>query len=1474
MTSSGQDITSSCVGNAITFSNTSGRNGDNLTWSYNNNTVNGNSFLYSFTNQGTYTITLKDNSNNESVSKVITIYSNPTTTISVSQSNICTGNSVTFSANATTTSSIKNYIWSFGDGSSVTQNNTANHSYNQAGNYNAYLYVEDINGCRSPASSTKTVSVIGSLNVGFTANGTDYFSCSNQIDFENTTLENGTLGIVYTWDFGDGTSSTEKNPGNHTYATAGKYTVKILANIPGNNSCTPGFTKDIYVGKPSIQIVLSNTSICANTSTSIKANITPSSFFSKNQDIIWQSNNASFNKDSTAINFTNAGSYTLSATNQNGCKSTTTTTINVNASPSATINITPSYGICTETNIKYGITNTSTSTSNLSYSWDFGDGTISTNETLEHKYDTAGSYITTLKLSNSNGCTSNFTQVITVTNKCIDNGLGSTYNPSFGFASISCDNKNILKFYNKDSLLKVSSWIIDNVTYPSQGDTTVIKLPTKSTEDTYNVQVKYTNGTFDKVREITIIDEVANFTYSNSDNTNNLLCAFNNITFDASAFVNTSNLNGQYAWEIKDVNGKTVEQSTTSSPTFSNYIFDSTGNYTISLLISDIRTPACTSSISKIISIKGSIMDFEATKTTFCNTHFGNVTYLNLTRATEMKNIKYTWSFGDGESRNTASNETSILKTYNSPNTNFSYSVQLTASDMDGCSSYLYKPYYLNINNPYASFSTSDTILCSSKKIIIQNNSDASTPSTYLWTVGKYSKTYQNRSDLNINVNIDSFPQTFDVNLKVTDAVGCTKDTTIKNYIKFQKPKASFTIVNSDLISTCPPYTLQLKNTSTSSDSTGVWRFSDGTSDLGDTSIYYSVLHPGYNTINLINYGYDGCIDSTSQTIKVKGPIAKLRATDTIGCLPLKTNFQVATSDSIVSYQWALGDGTNFNSSSIKSYSYNYTNRGNYWPTVLVIGGPEEGGCTDLLTLNDSIIANTQYPKIDIVNKEVICTLDTATFINVKDTLGFQVKKYTWHWNDGSQDQITDIDSIKHVFYGKNQTYPIYLTAETEYCTVSSDTLNVAYHLKPVVNFESPNELCKNDSLHLLSSVTNTENSDNNFKWYMGDSLIYTGKDSTYSNLLPYLNFNNLKLIVQTESGCSDSIIKPINLLDLPSLTFKTLQKFCTGDSISINTTSDATSFKWTPTLYITNDSVQSPIIFPDSTKTFYVNLVGANSCKNTDSILVPVDQKVGLTFIDNYNYCISDSSNLSLNANAINTNQFLWSSIPSTGYMSSDSGSSINVKPITTTTYKVVAISQNTCPDEYGNILVNAYQRPEISFASKIISIGAGEYFYLNPQINHNNSTLYHYQWLPTTGLDNPYSENPKAISDQDITYTLNISSNFGCAASDSITVKVLCSSSKLFMANAFTPNGDGKNDRFYVTGYGIKSVEHFIIVDRWGKKMFERNNIMSNDFSQGWDGTTNGKQVEPGTYMYFADIICTEGQKYQLKGSVTLIR
>jgi gliding motility-associated-like protein len=92
--------------------------------------------------------------------------------------------------------------------------------------------------------------------------------------------------------------------------------------------------------------------------------------------------------------------------------------------------------------------------------------------------------------------------------------------------------------------------------------------------------------------------------------------------------------------------------------------------------------------------------------------------------------------------------------------------------------------------------------------------------------------------------------------------------------------------------------------------------------------------------------------------------------------------------------------------------------------------------------------------------------------------------------------------------------------------------------------------------------------------------------------------------------------------------------------------------------------------------------------------------------------------------------------------------------------------------------------------------------------------------------------------------------------------------------MPNAFSPNGDGRNDYLYVIGgLDIKKVKNLSVFNRYGQKLFESLNSPANDRKYGWDGTVKGKRVDFGTYVYFAAVEYLDGSVQYVKGTVIVM-
>ena len=147
-------------------------------------------------------------------------------------------------------------------------------------------------------------------------------------------------------------------------------------------------------------------------------------------------------------------------------------------------------------------------------------------------------------------------------------------------------------------------------------------------------------------------------------------------------------------------------------------------------------------------------------------------------------------------------------------------------------------------------------------------------------------------------------------------------------------------------------------------------------------------------------------------------------------------------------------------------------------------------------------------------------------------------------------------------------------------------------------------------------------------------------------------------------------------------------------------------------------------------------------------------------------------------------------------------------------------------------------------------------------------------YVWEPSTTLSCATCQSPVANPTETTTYIVTAYNELGCEAKDEVTIFLICDNGQLFLANTFTPNGDGHNDRFYPQGKGMLNILQFSIYNRWGEKVFEANNIQPNNDLIGWDGTYKGETLTPDVYVYVVKAVCYTGDIIEVKGDISLIR
>lgn len=122
--------------------------------------------------------------------------------------------------------------------------------------------------------------------------------------------------------------------------------------------------------------------------------------------------------------------------------------------------------------------------------------------------------------------------------------------------------------------------------------------------------------------------------------------------------------------------------------------------------------------------------------------------------------------------------------------------------------------------------------------------------------------------------------------------------------------------------------------------------------------------------------------------------------------------------------------------------------------------------------------------------------------------------------------------------------------------------------------------------------------------------------------------------------------------------------------------------------------------------------------------------------------------------------------------------------------------------------------------------------------------------------------------------TYQVTIVDETGCEATDEVTIHVI-KDRPVYIPNGFTPDGDGINDGFTVFGGpAVDRIQELKIFDRWGELVFDTKNIPPSNEGLGWDGTFNGKTVNPGVFVYLAEVRFIDGEVETYSGDVTLVR
>lgn len=292
------------------------------------------------------------------------------------------------------------------------------------------------------------------------------------------------------------------------------------------------------------------------------------------------------------------------------------------------------------------------------------------------------------------------------------------------------------------------------------------------------------------------------------------------------------------------------------------------------------------------------------------------------------------------------------------------------------------------------------------------------------------------------------------------------------------------------------------------------------------------------------------------------------------------------------------------------------------------------------------------------------------------------------------------------------------------------------------------------------------------------------------------------------------------------------------------------------------NNSETSPSIIGLDAGAYEVTITDGNNCQKSITVVVDVIPEVELEISSEGIICFGEQNGVIDLSNNSNT---LVYSLDNENYSENTLFDSLEAG-----SYMVYATDQYGC---LYTTTTEIYQQEEIFVqlpSDTTIAFGAS--FIIVPNTNSEGELTYF--WPESAGLDCNDCNTPNAQPFEDILYTLEVVDENGCVAKDEILVRV-SREEQVFIPNIFSPNGDNINDYFFpYLGPGVKSIIKMDVYDRWGGLMYENSSVNLSTSSKGWDGTCNGKLVNPGVFVYIIEVEYIDGTRDIRSGDITIVR
>lgn len=959
------------------------------------------------------------------------------------------------------------YNWDLGNGNtSVSENPSA--SYITPGTYTVTLTATGPGGTDTEVKNgfitvftPPTPNISPSQNIGCYP-----FS----VNFTDLSTPGDSPIATWSWDFGDGGTSTDQNP-SHLYTTPGTFDITLL--LTDVNGCTSNMSFPDMIesndNTPTAEFVGDPTITCLPPS---DVNFTNSSFGGTGSlTYFWDFGDGNTSTGMNPLNtYLTPGNFDVSLTvfDDLGCSNTLLEVAYIEIVDNVSIDfVANNTTICLGNQVSFVDISSPTPTS---WDWDFGDGNSSSDQFPTHLYTVPGNYEVSLTAIYSSSCQGTETKTAYIT-------VGEI--PFVDFTSdvtAGCETPFSVQFTNQS----VGSGTLDYIWTFGDGEVSTDENPSHTYVDNGVYTVSLTAINSDGCANTITEPNYINVSVTEADFLPDVFgfCQPLEVNFADSSTSATNIVS--YEWDFGD--GGT---SNLSDPT---YTYADTGIFDVSLVITNDL--GCTDTLTRtnyIFVYTPPVANFLDNDTIICP---GDLDFTDLS----LNATDWFWDFGDGES------STEQHPTHEYQDTGH-FSITLITLN-NGCSDTLEVPNMVYVSPPIASLNYSFD--CDQPNTFIFSNESYGF-TDWSWQLPDNSTSTEDPLTLTL-----ADPGMYIIHINTeNDTSGCIDSA--RDTVHVTELQAGFSALNTE---GCAP--LEVSFVDESVDAV-FWEYYLGTGAYDQSQNFsYTYSDIGAYSVTQVVTDINGCTDTLIQPdlVTVTGSIINFGIDTAFGCDTLAVQFVDLTDPpgTVLDWLWEFGDG---NTSTEQNPLHVYQGAGTYQATLTIT---DIGGCVSTLTQVDTIDYIPYPVPYFIVDTNVGCIGQAFSFTN--GSTGNAVS-YLWNFGDGG----TSTDANPVYSYNAEGTYSVTLTAFnangcdssfTEIALIDIAHPDADFSAFPTFAFCPP----------LLVSFTDLSSTDAlSWFWDFGD-----GSSSNLQNpshIYTESGIFSISLVVTNANGCTDTILAP-----------------------------------------------------------------------------------------------------------------------------------------------------------------------------------------------------------------------------------------------------------------------------------------------------------------------------------------------------------